>query len=115
MGLIMDPPPGIAQPRAQAGRPVPLAWYNLRMPSFPVETPQGRYSAIVERGIIGHTAQHLPAKAGKVFVVTTADVWRHAGPALESGLADVAYERLDLPGGEDRKRLAPVEELAEEM
>src|SRR5215813_11631280 len=85
------------------------------MPSFPVETPQGRYSAIVERGIIGHAAQHLPAKAGKIFVVTTADVWRHVGSALESGLADVAYERLDLPGGEDNKRLAPVEELAEEM
>jgi 3-dehydroquinate synthase len=85
------------------------------MPSFPVETPQGSYSAIVERGIIAHTARHLPAKAGKVFVVTTADVWRHAGPALEGGLADVAYERLDLPGGEDHKRLAPVEELAEEM
>jgi 3-dehydroquinate synthase len=85
------------------------------MPSFPVETPQGRYSAIVERGIIGHAARHLPAKAGKIFVVTTADVWRHVGSALESGLADVAYERLDLPGGEDNKRLAPLEELAEEM
>jgi 3-dehydroquinate synthase len=80
-----------------------------------VETPQGHYSAIVERGIIGHAAQHLPAKAGKIFVVTTADVWQHVGKALESGLADAAYERLDLPGGEDHKRLAPVEELAEEM
>jgi 3-dehydroquinate synthase len=85
------------------------------MPSFPVETPQGCYSAIVERGIIGHAAQHLPAKAGKIFVVTTADVWRHVGGVLEGGLADVAYERLELPGGEDHKRLAPVEELAEEM
>jgi 3-dehydroquinate synthase len=85
------------------------------MPSFAVETPQGRYSAIVERGIIGQAARHLPPKAGKVFVVTTADVWRHAGAALDSGLADAAYERLDLPGGEEQKRLAPLEALAHEM
>jgi 3-dehydroquinate synthase len=85
------------------------------MPSFRVETPQHSYSAIVERGIIGQTSRYLPPKAGKVFVVTTADVRRHAGAALEAGLAGVAHEVLELPGGEDQKRLAPVEALAEEM
>jgi 3-dehydroquinate synthase len=85
------------------------------MPSFRVETPQRCYSAVVERGVIGHTAQFIPSKAGKLFVVSTEDVWRHQGEALARGLAGLAYEVLHLPGGEERKRLAPVERLAEEM
>jgi 3-dehydroquinate synthase len=85
------------------------------MPSFRVETLQRCYSAVVERGVIGHTAQYIPSKAGKLFVVSTEDVWRRQGEALERGLAGVAYEVLHLPGGEEHKRLAPVERLAEEM
>jgi 3-dehydroquinate synthase len=85
------------------------------MPSFRVETPSHRYSAIVERGAIASVGKHLPPKAGKVFVVTTADVWKHQGEALAKGLSSVAHEVLHLPGGEDQKRLAPVEALAEEM
>ena len=85
------------------------------MPSFRVETPQGRYPAIVERGILDAVAQHVPPKSGKVFVVSTRDVWRHQGEALARGLAGVPHEVLYLPGGEDQKRLAPLELLAEEM
>jgi len=85
------------------------------MPTFRVDTPARCYSAVVERGLLAHTARHVPAKSGKVFVVTTADVWRHQGAALGAGLAGVSYEVLELPGGEDQKRLAPVEALAEEM
>ena len=85
------------------------------MPSFRVETPQRCYSALVERGAIGAVAQYIPAKAGKVFVVSTEDVWRHQGERLGAALAGLAEEVLFLPGGEDRKRLAPLERLAEEM
>jgi len=85
------------------------------MPSFRVETPQGCYSAIVERGILSQTAVYLPAQAGKLFVVSTEDVWRHQGPAMERALARVPHEILFLPGGEERKRLPPLEELAERM
>ena len=85
------------------------------MPSFRVETAQRCYSAVVERGVIGQLAQYIPSKSGKLFVVSTEDVWRHQGETLARGLADVAYEVLHLPGGEDQKRLAPVEQLAEEM
>jgi 3-dehydroquinate synthase len=92
-----------------------IAWYKFRMPSFTVETPQRCYSAIVERGAIGQAAKHLPAKSGKVFVVTTEDVWSHQGATLEAGLDGVAHEILHLPGGEERKRLAPLEALADEM
>jgi 3-dehydroquinate synthase len=90
-------------------------WYKKLMLSFRVETPQRCYSAIVERGLIGRTAEFIPAKTGKVFVVSTEDVWRHLGPAVSSGLAGIAHEVIYLPGGEDQKRLAPVEALAEAM
>ena len=85
------------------------------MPSYLVETPQRRYSAVVERGIVARAAGHLPPQAGKVFVVSTEDVWRHQGGALEQGLAGRAHEVLFLPGGEENKRLAPLEALAEQM
>ena len=85
------------------------------MPSYRVETPQRSYDAVVERGIIGQTAKYVPSKAGKIFVVTTEDVWRHQGRQLADGLEGIAYEILTLPGGEDQKRLAPVEQLAGQM
>ena len=93
----------------------PRPWYKVRMPSFRVETPQGCYNAIVERGIIGRVAEFVPAKASKVFVVSTEDVWRHQGAALVRGLSDVAHDVLYLPGGEENKRMAPLEGLAERM
>src|ERR1700742_4010335 len=85
------------------------------MPSYRIETPQHCYSAVVERGIIARAASYVPAKAGKMFVVTTEDVWKHQGATLIEGLKGLAYEILHLPGGEEQKRLAPVEVLAEEM
>jgi 3-dehydroquinate synthase len=85
------------------------------MPTFRVETAQRCYAAIVERGIIGSAADYVPGKAGQVFVVSTEDVWRHQGEALARGLAGLPHELLFLPGGEDRKRLAPLEQIAEEM
>ena len=77
------------------------------MPSYRVDTPQRCYSAIVERGAIAQAARHIPPKTGKVFVVTTEDVWRHAGAPLARALEGLPYEILHLPGGEDHKRLAP--------
>jgi 3-dehydroquinate synthase len=91
------------------------AWYNDNMPTFRVETPPAGYDAVVERGVLEHVARYVPAKAGKVFVVSTDDVWRHQCSRVERGLASIPHEVLFLPGGEDQKRLAPVERLAEEM
>jgi 3-dehydroquinate synthase len=85
------------------------------MPTFRVETSQHSYSAVVERGVIASTAQYLPPKAGKVFVVSTEDVWRHVGGRLAGALDGVPHDVLFLPGGEDQKRLAPLEVLADRM
>lgn len=85
------------------------------MPAFRVTTPQRCYDAVVERGVLERACEFVPQKAGKIFVVSTADVWHHQGPRLERALSGHPYEVVFLPGGEDQKRLAPVEALAEEM
>ena len=85
------------------------------MPSYAVETPQRNYSAIVERGILEQAGSFLPAKCGKVFVVTNRDVWNLHGATLHRGMGGRRYDLLFLIGGEPRKRLAEVETLAEEM
>jgi 3-dehydroquinate synthase len=85
------------------------------MQEFLIETPQRCYTAIVERGIVARTAEYIPRKSGKVFVVSTEDVWHHQGAPLEKALTGVDHEALFLPGGEERKRLAPLEQIAEEM
>ena len=85
------------------------------MASFEVRTPQHNYCAVVERGILARSAHYIPQGSGKVFVVTTGDVWQHHGEKLDRGLAGIAHDVLYFPGGEERKRLARVEALAEEM
>jgi len=85
------------------------------MPTFRVETPPAGYDVVVERGILAQTARYIPPKAGKVVVVSTEDVWGRHCARLENGLKGVPHEVLFLPGGEDQKRLAPLERLAEEM
>jgi 3-dehydroquinate synthase len=79
------------------------------MPSFPVATPQGSYEAIVERGCLRRQSEFIPPGSGKVFVVTTEDVWRLHGTLIR------ADEVLFFKGGETRKRLSEVETLADKM
>jgi len=97
--------------RVTLGRRVTL----LKVPQFLVNTVPRAYSAIVERGVLARAAEFIPPQTGKIFVISTADVWRHQGRALERALAGVPYTRLDLPGGEEHKRLAPLEAVAEQM
>jgi 3-dehydroquinate synthase len=85
------------------------------MPSFGISTPQGNYSAVVERGVLRSISHYLPSSKGKIFVVTTADVWRFVEPAVREGLGDRGFDCIFLPGGEDQKRMAPLETAAEEM
>ena len=85
------------------------------MASFTVKTPQREYCATAERGILARVAQYIPKKSGKVFVITNQDVWRRHGKKLAQGLGDIVHDVLYLPGGEERKRLAHVEEAAVEM
>jgi 3-dehydroquinate synthase len=85
------------------------------MPRFPVVTPQRSYDAIIERGLISRASGYVPASAGIVFVVTTEDVWKLFGALLESALRGRSLKVLFFPGSEERKRLAEVEKLADQM
>ncbi len=85
------------------------------MPVFCVETATTRSPAIVARGALASLADHIPAKTGRIFVVTTEDVWALHGEKLRGALGARSHEVLYFPGGEERKRIAEVEKLADRM
>ena len=85
------------------------------MPTFIVRTRQRDYPAVVERGAISQLPRHIPESAGKIFVVTTEDVWEPHGHRVTAALEDRPHRILFFPGGEQRKRLSEVERLAEQM
>lgn len=85
------------------------------MPSFAVETPQRTYHALVERGLLNRVSEFIPSSAGKLFIVTTRDVWEFYGSQLIGSLGEKPYDVLFFPGGEGRKRFSEVEILAEQM
>lgn len=85
------------------------------MPQFQVTTPQRTYPAVVERGAIGRIAEFLPPGRGRVFVLTTRDVWKLYGTQVKNALDGRESEVLFFAGGEDNKRLAPIEGFAEQM
>ncbi len=85
------------------------------MPTFVVTTGPRQYPVVVERGAIADLARHVPQSAGKLFVITTADVWELHGGKVALALKYRPHEVLFFPGGEDRKRLSEVEKLAESM
>ena len=69
----------------------------------------------MERGCLTRIPDYLPAKSGKVFVVTTSDVWKLHGNHVKQTLSGRDYAVLFFPGGEPRKRIAEVESLASQM
>jgi len=85
------------------------------MPWYEVETPKRSYKIVVERGGLAKLREYIPPRAGKVFVVSTEDVWRLHGDIVREAMGDFAHEVLFFRGGEARKKLAEVEALAEQM
>jgi len=88
---------------------------RVHMPAFQVRTPHQAYDAVVERGALQRVQDFVPKDAGKLFVVTTEDVWRFYGTRFAGHLGNRRFELLFFPGGEVNKRLARVEELAARM
>ncbi len=88
---------------------------RVDMPAFEVQTSQRVYSNVVERGILRCVREFVPANAGKLFLVTTQDVWRLHGSTVQAQFEDESLTVLFFPGGEPNKRLAALEQLAEEM
>jgi 3-dehydroquinate synthase len=95
------------------GKTLAGPWYNRFMPSYFVQTPHCRYPVLVERGGLAKVRDYIPERCGKVFLISTEDVWNLYGEGLAASLGQP--EVLFFPGGEPRKRLAEVETLAEQM
>jgi 3-dehydroquinate synthase len=85
------------------------------MPWYVVETPQRSYKIVVERGRLAKLREHIPQRAGKIFVISTEDVWQLHGDIIRRAIGDLGHEVLFFRGGEARKKLAEVETLAEQM
>ncbi len=85
------------------------------MAAFHVQTASCEYDAVVERGALQRAQDFIPKHAGKLFVVTTEDVWRLHGTALAAQLETRGFQVLFFPGAEVNKRLVRVEEFADRM
>jgi 3-dehydroquinate synthase len=85
------------------------------MAEFQVATPQRTYSVIVERGVIGRIAGFIPQNAGRIFAISTRDVWQLYGDQVRAALGGRECEAFFFAGGEDNKRLSHVEQLADQM
>jgi len=70
---------------------------------------------VVERGVITRLAEFLPSGHGRIFIVSTRDVWEIYGSRVRAALGAQAPETLFFTGGEDNKRLAHIEQLAGQM
>lgn len=91
------------------------------MQKIPVKLKSRGYEVLVGRGLLRHAGREvrrlLPSDSSRVFVVTSPTVRRHWGPQLEASLskARLPYVVLEMNDGEPAKRLATVEQLAEQM
>jgi 3-dehydroquinate synthase len=85
------------------------------MPRFEVSTPQHGYAVFVERGAMARLPEVLPASGGKIFIVTTRDVWQLHGDGLRDAFGARPHEVVFFEGGEEHKRMAHVEQLAEQL
>jgi 3-dehydroquinate synthase len=86
-----------------------------------VRTRPNAYDVTVGAGLLRRAGREirrvLPHSGSRVFVVTSTNVRRHWGTALERSLhsARLPYEVLEMPDGEPAKRLHTVEQLAERL
>jgi len=85
------------------------------MPSWLVQTAEHTYEATIGRGCLSGLGEAVPPSASRLFVITEQSVWKLHGDAVGRALGSRPAEVLFFPGGEVNKRLACVEELAEQM
>jgi len=85
------------------------------MPLFEVSTPWRKYPAVVERGAVSRLPEFLPPRHGKLFIVTTHDVWALHAERVVGALAHRSFDVLFFAGAEENKRIAHDEQLAEQM
>ena len=91
------------------------------MQKIRVKTKPNGYDVTVGAGLLRRVGREvrrvLPSAGSRIFVVTSPNVRRHWGDALEKSLRDarLPYEVLEMHDGEPAKRLHTVEQLAERL
>ncbi len=85
------------------------------MSRYEVVTPLCTYLATVERGVIDRLSEFLPTTCGRIFAISTRDVWELYGDRVRAGLGTRSCDVLFFDGGEDNKRLSHIEKIAEQM
>jgi 3-dehydroquinate synthase len=90
------------------------------MRSIPVKTTSTEYFVRVQPRLLETLARQLTAACGKqgsIFVVTSPEIWSLWSKCFLASLAakNISVHVLFVPAGEQYKRLATVERLAEEM
>src|SRR5271154_4078753 len=85
------------------------------MSRYEVATPLCSYFATVERGVVDRLSEFLPTASGRIFAISTRDVWGLYGKRVSAGLGSRGCEVLFFDGGEGNKRLSHIERMAEQM
>ena len=90
------------------------------MKKIRVKLKRNSYDVIIGGGILrraGRELRRIMPEGSRVFVVTSPNVRRHWGAALEKSLAQarISYTILEMNDGEVAKRMDTVERLAEQM
>ena len=87
------------------------------MQRIPVDAASASYEVIVDAGAIEDAGRHIGpiADGRRLFVVADEAVLQHQGERLERGLSGLDYTLLPAPLGEQRKRLATVEDYCDRM
>jgi 3-dehydroquinate synthase len=85
------------------------------MPQYRVATPQQNYPVVIERGAIGRLSEFIPQTRGRVFTITTRDVWDFHGNLVREALEARPNTAIFFAGGEENKRISHVEGFAEQM
>jgi 3-dehydroquinate synthase len=85
-----------------------------------VAVPERRYEAIIVSGLLEHAGAHLREILGNrkhLFVVTVPQVRRRWGKKLMASLASAGLKAkfIEMPDGEQHKKLATVEALGEKL
>lgn len=86
-----------------------------------VRLEQNPYDVMIGRGLLQRAGREierrLPSPISRVFVVTSPNVRRYWGGALETSLLEsgLDHEVLEMDDGEPQKRLENVERLAEQL
>lgn len=92
-----------------------------RVHTLPIQTASAAYNVLLGEGLLAELPRHLRAIFGerprRLFVVTSPEIWALWSQTFLSGFGASAAEPavLQLPAGEQHKRLAALERLAQQL